>query len=71
MTAQQAKTNRNEQARYEVRDRMAQAAAEGELTRGERQSLQDAALERAGELAEVGRLAEGRRVLELNYFVAI
>ena len=29
-----------------------------------------AALERAGELAELGRLAESKRVLELNYFNA-
>lgn len=34
------------------------------------QALRDAALERAGELAQAGRLAESRRVIELNYFAA-
>lgn len=33
------------------------------------QARRDAALERAGELAQLGRLMESRRVLELNYFV--
>ena len=32
------------------------------------QALRDAALDRAGELAKQGRLAESRRVLTLNYF---
>jgi hypothetical protein len=33
------------------------------------QARKDAALERAGELAQLGRLVESRRVLALNYFV--
>jgi hypothetical protein len=32
------------------------------------QTLRNAALERAGELAQQGRLAESRRVIALNYF---
>jgi hypothetical protein len=33
-------------------------------------ALRAAALERAGELAQLARFAESRRVLELNYFTA-
>lgn len=33
------------------------------------QARKDAALERAGELALLGRLIESKRVLALNYFV--
>lgn len=32
------------------------------------QALRNAALERAGELAELARLVESRRTIELNYF---
>lgn len=34
------------------------------------QALRDATLERAGELAQLGRLQESRRVISLNYFSA-
>jgi hypothetical protein len=44
--------------------RIAQAAAEGLVLRGERQTYQDAALERAGELALAALLMESRRMAE-------
>lgn len=64
MTAQQAKTNRNEQARYEVRDRMAQSAAEGAALRGELGpgSQLTAMAEVYRELRAAGRLAEAAEV---------
>lgn len=52
----------------DLRRRLNDAARAGAVARGELPSLADAALERAGEMALAGRLAESRRVIELNYF---
>jgi len=52
-------------ARIEAsRDIVAQASAEGLVARGERQTWQDNALERAGELAQAGKWRESRRIAE-------
>lgn len=67
MTTQQAKTIRTIEAQHEAQ----RFAAEQVAREQSAQRLRDAALERAGELALAGRLAESRRVIELNFFANI
>lgn len=65
MTTQQRITIAHIEAGHEAQRFTAQQAAREVSS----QARKDAALERAGELALLGRLAESKRVIELNYFV--
>jgi hypothetical protein len=57
-------TRKNIEAQMEAQRWQAQQAAREQPA----QVALNAALERAGELAQQGRLAESRRVIALNYF---
>lgn len=64
MTTQQQRTINTIETAMEAQ-RFTASQASREATR---QTLQANALERAGELALLGRFQESKRVLELNYF---
>lgn len=64
MTTQQRITIQHIEAQHEAQRFQASQAPRAASS----QALRDAALERAGELALLGRFQESRRVIALNYF---